>query len=73
MLINIFGGLRRRDTLADGVIQAVREVQVKAPAIIRLEGTNVEAGRQVLGESGLTFTVATDMRDAARKVASLVQ
>jgi succinyl-CoA synthetase beta subunit len=55
------------------VIQAVQEVQVKVPIIIRLEGTNVEAGRQILAESGLAFTVATDMQDAARKVAASVQ
>jgi succinyl-CoA synthetase beta subunit len=58
--------------LAEGVIQAVKEVQVKVPIIIRLEGTNVEEGRRLLNESGLTFTVAEDMQDAARKVAALV-
>jgi succinyl-CoA synthetase beta subunit len=72
VLINIFGGILRCDTLADGVIQAVKEVQVNVPIIIRLEGTNVAAGRQLLAESGLAFTVATDMRDAAQKVAALV-
>ncbi len=71
MLINIFGGLLRCDRLAQGVIQAVKEVDVKVPIIIRLEGTNVEEGRQLLAESGLAFTVATDMQDAARKVAAL--
>ncbi len=71
MLINIFGGLLRCDRLAQGVIQAVQEVDVKAPIIIRLEGTNVEEGRQLLADSGLAFTVATDMQDAARKVAAL--
>ncbi|MBW1991187.1 MAG: ADP-forming succinate--CoA ligase subunit beta [Deltaproteobacteria bacterium] len=73
VLINIFGGLLRCDRLAAGVIQAAREVDVRAPIIIRLEGTNVEEGRQLLNESGLTFTVAEDMQDAARKVAALVQ
>ena len=73
VLINIFGGILRCDTLADGVIQAVKEVQVNVPIIIRLEGTNVEAGRKLLAESGLAFTVASDMRDAALKVAALVQ
>jgi succinyl-CoA synthetase beta subunit len=73
VLINIFGGILRCDTLADGVIQAVKEVQVNVPIIIRLEGTNVEPGRKLLAESGLAFTVATDMRDAALKVAALVQ
>ena len=73
VLINIFGGILRCDRLAEGVIQAVKEVQVKVPIIIRLEGTNVEEGRRLLNESGLTFTVAQDMQDAARKVAALVQ
>jgi succinyl-CoA synthetase beta subunit len=73
VLINIFGGILRCDRLAEGVIQAVQEVQVKVPIIIRLEGTNVEEGRRLLNESGLTFTVAEDMQDAARKVAALVQ
>jgi succinyl-CoA synthetase beta subunit len=72
VLINIFGGILRCDRLAEGVIQAVKEVQVKVPIIIRLEGTNVEEGRRLLNESGLTFTVAQDMQDAARKVAALV-
>jgi succinyl-CoA synthetase beta subunit len=73
VLINIFGGILRCDRLAEGVIQAVKEVQVKVPIIIRLEGTNVEEGRKLLDESGLTFTVAGDMREAAQKVAALVQ
>jgi succinyl-CoA synthetase beta subunit len=73
VLINIFGGILRCDRLAEGVIQAVQEVKVQAPIIIRLEGTNVEEGRKILTDSGLTFTVATDMLDAARKVAALVQ
>ncbi|MFW6127530.1 MAG: ADP-forming succinate--CoA ligase subunit beta [Thermodesulfobacteriota bacterium] len=73
VLINIFGGILRCDRLAEGVIQAVKEVQVEVPIIIRLEGTNVEEGRRLLNESGLTFTVAQDMQDAARKVAALVQ
>jgi succinyl-CoA synthetase beta subunit len=73
VLINIFGGILRCDRLAEGVIQAVQEVKVQAPIIIRLEGTNVEEGRKILTDSGLTFTVATDMLDAAQKVAALVQ
>jgi succinyl-CoA synthetase beta subunit len=73
VLINIFGGILRCDVLANGVVEAVKEVQVKVPIIVRLEGTNVELGREILQESGLKFTVATDMRDAAQKVAALVQ
>ncbi len=72
VLINIFGGILRCDVLANGVVEAVQQVQVKVPIIVRLEGTNVELGREILDKSGLTFTVATDMLDAAKKVAALV-
>jgi succinyl-CoA synthetase beta subunit len=72
VLINIFGGILRCDVLANGVVEAVKQAQVKVPIIVRLEGTNVDQGREILNRSGLTFTVATDMRDAARKVAALV-
>jgi succinyl-CoA synthetase beta subunit len=72
VLINIFGGILRCDVLANGVVEAVKQVQVKVPIIVRLEGTNVELGREILDKSGLTFTVATDMLDAAQKVAGLV-
>jgi succinyl-CoA synthetase beta subunit len=72
VLINIFGGILRCDVLANGVVEAVKQVQVQVPIIVRLEGTNVEQGREILNHSGLTFTVATDMRDAAKKVAALV-
>jgi succinyl-CoA synthetase beta subunit len=73
VLINIFGGILRCDVLANGVVEAVKQAQVKVPIIVRLEGTNVDQGREILNQSGLTFTVATDMRDAARKVAALVE
>ncbi|MBI4644444.1 MAG: ADP-forming succinate--CoA ligase subunit beta [Deltaproteobacteria bacterium] len=72
VLINIFGGILRCDVLANGVVEAVKTVQVKVPIIVRLEGTNVEQGREILANSGLKFTVATDMGDAAQKVAALV-
>ncbi len=72
VLINIFGGILRCDVLASGVVEAVQEVKVQVPIIVRLEGTNVEQGREILKNSGLKFTVATDMRDAAQKVAALV-
>jgi succinyl-CoA synthetase beta subunit len=71
VLINIFGGILRCDTLASGVVAAARELQVKLPVVIRMEGTNVELGRQILKDSGLDFTVANGMRDAAEKVVSL--
>jgi succinyl-CoA synthetase beta subunit len=72
VLINIFGGILRCDVLANGVVEAVQTVDVQVPIIVRLEGTNVEQGREILQNSGLKFTVATDMRDAAQKVAALV-
>jgi succinyl-CoA synthetase beta subunit len=68
ILINIFGGILRCDTLANGVVAAARELDVKIPIVIRMEGTNVELGRKILAESGLDFTVADGMKDAADKV-----
>jgi succinyl-CoA synthetase beta subunit len=72
VLINIFGGILRCDVLANGVVEAVKQVKVQVPIIVRLEGTNVEQGREILANSGLTFTVAADMLDAAKQVAALV-
>ncbi len=71
VLINIFGGILRCDTLATGVVAAARELKVKAPIVVRMEGTNVDLGRQILMESGLNFTVGADMRDAAEKAVQL--
>jgi succinyl-CoA synthetase beta subunit len=68
VLINIFGGILRCDTLAKGVIEAAREVKVNVPVVVRLEGTNVEEGRGLLNSSGLQFTVAIGMKEAAEKV-----
>jgi succinyl-CoA synthetase beta subunit len=68
VLINIFGGILRCDTLAEGVTEAVSEVKVKVPVVVRLEGTNVEEGRRILNESGLNFIVAQGMKEAAEKV-----
>jgi succinyl-CoA synthetase beta subunit len=67
VLINIFGGILRCDTLAEGVVAAVRKLSVDVPVVVRMEGTNVERGRQILEESGMDFTVAGDFRDAAEK------
>ena len=68
ILVNIFGGIVRCDEIAEGIIQAVREVGVDVPVVVRLEGTNVEQGRQLLDESGLSIIAATDLNDAAMKV-----
>jgi succinyl-CoA synthetase beta subunit len=73
ILVNIFGGIMKCDTIAQGVITAAKEVGVKVPVIVRLEGTNVELGRQMLAESGLALTAATDLTDAARKVVAAIQ
>ncbi len=67
VLINIFGGILRCDRLAEGVIKAVRSLKVMLPIVIRMEGTNVELGQQMLRESGLNFIAAQGMRDAAAK------
>ncbi len=71
VLINIFGGILRCDVLADGIIRAARNLGVKVPVVIRMEGTNVDEGRRMLTESGLNFTTADGMRDAAEKVVRL--
>jgi len=71
VLINIFGGILRCDRLATGVVAAARELHVTVPIVIRMEGTNVKEGRKILEKSGLNFTVAEDMGDAARKVVHL--
>jgi succinyl-CoA synthetase beta subunit len=73
VLINIFGGILRCDTLATGVVAAARELEIRIPIVVRMEGTNVERGREILRESGLNFTVAETMRDAAEKVVRLAQ
>jgi succinyl-CoA synthetase beta subunit len=73
VLINIFGGILRCDTLATGVVTAARELSVKVPIVVRMEGTNVELGRKILLDSGLNFTVAEGMRDAAEKVVKAAQ
>ena len=73
VLINIFGGILRCDTLATGVVAAAHELNVKIPVVVRMEGTNVELGQKILKESGLNFTVADGMRDAAEKVVRLAQ
>jgi succinyl-CoA synthetase beta subunit len=71
VLINIFGGILRCDTLATGVVEAAKELALSIPIVVRMEGTNVERGRQILKESGLNFTVGLNMKDAAEKVVAL--
>ena len=71
VLINIFGGILRCDVLAEGLIAAVRDLGVRVPIVIRMEGTNVEQGKQMLEDSGLNFTTADTMADAAERVVAL--
>jgi succinyl-CoA synthetase beta subunit len=68
VLINIFGGILRVDTLAEGVVEAAKRTNLQLPVVLRLEGTNVEEGKKILMESGLNFVVAETMKDAADKV-----
>ena len=73
ILINIFGGILRVDTLANGVVAAARKTNLALPLVLRLEGTNVEQGREILKNSGLNFIVAETMKDAAEKVVAAAQ
>ena len=68
VLVNIFGGIMRCDVIAEGVVAAAREVNIGVPLVVRLEGTNVDLGKQILSESGLPITAASDLADAAEKV-----
>jgi succinyl-CoA synthetase beta subunit len=73
ILINIFGGILRCDTLAKGVVEAATKTGIKVPVVVRMEGTNVEEGRRILAESGLNLITAADLKDAAHKVAKIVK
>jgi succinyl-CoA synthetase beta subunit len=71
ILINIFGGILRCDVLAKGVVEAASKVKIKVPVVVRLDGTNVEEGRQILAQSDLKLIVADSMADAAEKVRAI--
>jgi succinyl-CoA synthetase beta subunit len=73
VFINIFGGILRCDVLATGVVAAAKDLGVKVPVVVRMEGTNVERGQQILRDSGLNFTIADGMKDGAQKVVALAQ
>ncbi len=72
VLINIFGGIMLCDVLAQGVVDAAREVQLRVPLVVRMEGTNVEKGKQILKDSGIKVITASDMADAARRVVEAI-
>jgi succinyl-CoA synthetase beta subunit len=73
VLINIFGGILRCDVLAKGVVEAAEKTGIRVPVVVRMEGTNVEEGRRILNESGLNLITASDLKDAAQKVAEIVK
>jgi succinyl-CoA synthetase beta subunit len=73
ILINIFGGILRCDVLAEGVVKAAQKTGISVPVVVRMEGTNIDEGRRILAASGLQLTTAVDLKDAAQKVAEIVQ
>jgi succinyl-CoA synthetase beta subunit len=73
ILVNIFGGIMKCDTIAEGVIAAAKEIGLDKPLVVRLEGTNVELGKKMLNESGLNIVAADSLADAAQKIVALVK
>jgi succinyl-CoA synthetase beta subunit len=73
ILVNIFGGIMKCDVIAKGVVAAVKTVGLKVPLVVRLEGTNVEEGKQIIRESGLNVIPADDLDDAAQKIVAAVR
>ena len=73
VLVNIFGGIMRCDTIAQGVVDAARTVSLQVPLVVRLEGTNVDRGKKILAESGLPIVSADDLGDAAEKIVHAVR
>ena len=73
VFVNIFGGIAKCDVIANGVVAAARQMGLKIPLVVRLEGTNVELGKKILSESGLAIVAADDMLDGARKAVAAVK
>ena len=73
ILVNIFGGIMRCDIIAEGIVEAVNEMKLDKPLIVRLEGTNVERGKEIMSNSGLEIVTAKDLEDAAEKAVSIVE
>jgi succinyl-CoA synthetase beta subunit len=73
ILVNIFGGIMKCDIIADGIVAAAREVDLKVPLVVRLEGTNVQQGKDILANSGLPIVAANDLGDAAQKIVAEVK
>ncbi len=73
ILVNIFGGIMKCDIIAEGIVAAAREISLKVPLVVRLEGTNVELGKKILAESGLPIVSGNDLADAAQKIVKAVK
>jgi succinyl-CoA synthetase beta subunit len=73
ILVNIFGGIMKCDVIAEGVLQAVKETNLAVPLVVRLEGTNVEKGKEIIANSGLNVIPADDLDDAAQKIVAAVK
>ena len=73
VLVNIFGGIMKCDVIAEGVVAAAREVHLRVPLVVRLEGTNVEKGKEILRNSGLAITPADNLRQAAERAVAAVR
>lgn len=73
VLINIFGGIMRCDIIAEGVVEAIKEIGIKVPIVVRLEGTNVDLGKKIISESGLKVEAANDLDEAAKKIVALIK
>jgi succinyl-CoA synthetase beta subunit len=73
ILVNIFGGIMRCDVIAEGVVTAVKEVGLRVPLVVRLEGTNVDKGKEIIAQSNLNVTSADDLDDAAQKIVKAVK
>ena len=73
ILVNIFGGIMRCDMIAEGVVAAARDVSLSVPLVVRLAGTNVELGRQILAQSNMPIIAAMDLADAAKKIVAAVK
>ena len=72
ILVNIFGGIMRCDVIASGIVAAAKKVGIKIPLVVRLEGTNVEAGKKILKESGMEIISASDLDDAAKRAVEAI-
>ena len=73
ILVNIFGGIMRCDIIAEGIVEAAKEINLNKPLVVRLEGTNVEEGKKILQESKLDIIAASDLEEAAEKIVKVVE